>query len=39
MVLSFSSCSSTIAGFETSPFVDEHLSYFKIFLEQMENGG
>jgi len=36
MILSFFSCSSTIAGFETSPFVDEHLSYFKLYTTPQE---
>jgi len=29
--LSFFSLSSTIAGFETSPFIDENLSYYKLY--------
>ena len=36
MVLSFFSCSSTIAGFETSLFVDEHLSYPKLYTTPQE---
>ncbi len=36
MILSFFSCSSTIAGFETSLFVDEHLSYPKLYTTAQE---
>lgn len=36
MVLSFFSLSSTIAGFETSPFVDESISYPKLYTTQQE---
>lgn len=31
MLLSFFSCSSTIAGFETSPFVEDKLAYMKLY--------
>lgn len=37
MVLSFFSLSSTIAGFETSPFVDEDISYFRLYTTQQES--
>jgi len=34
--LSFFSCASTIAGFETSPFVNEQISYFKDYSTYQE---
>lgn len=36
ILLSSFSLSSTIAGFETSPFVDEHLSYYKLYDTEQE---
>jgi hypothetical protein len=34
--LSFFSCSSTIAGFETSPFVGDKMSYYKLYNTPQE---
>lgn len=36
MFLSFFSCSSTIAGFETSPFVGDDLAYYKLYPTYQE---